>query len=248
VIRALQSRKDKWRPAPGGVSIGHKDITAGTLGCLVRQDGQTFILSNNHVLADSNAGRFGDPILQPGPADGGVLADQIATLEAFIPIHFEGDSSLCPITQTVESTLNWILELMGSSHRFRTYQDTSNLVDAAIARPTDSVEKTILDIGEPTGIIQGALGMKVKKSGRTTELTHGVVQQINATVRVGYGGNRTALFTDQLITDTRSAGGDSGSTVLNENNFLVGLLFAGSDTISVVSTIQNVMAALDLYV
>jgi len=33
IIRALearQARTDKWRPAPGGVSIGHYAITAGT--------------------------------------------------------------------------------------------------------------------------------------------------------------------------------------------------------------------------
>jgi hypothetical protein len=29
-LRALQARTDRWRPAPGGVSIGHYKITAGT--------------------------------------------------------------------------------------------------------------------------------------------------------------------------------------------------------------------------
>lgn len=32
LIRALYDPTQKYRPAPGGVSIGHKDITAGTLG------------------------------------------------------------------------------------------------------------------------------------------------------------------------------------------------------------------------
>jgi hypothetical protein len=31
-IRPLQARSDRWRPAPGGVSIGHYKITAGTFG------------------------------------------------------------------------------------------------------------------------------------------------------------------------------------------------------------------------
>ena len=35
-LRALQSRTSRWRPAPGGVSIGHYKITAGTLGAVVR--------------------------------------------------------------------------------------------------------------------------------------------------------------------------------------------------------------------
>ena len=68
-IRTLQGHTGRIRPAPGGVSIGHRDITAGTLGCLVAKNGQTFILSNNHVLANSNEADPGDPILQPGPYD-----------------------------------------------------------------------------------------------------------------------------------------------------------------------------------
>jgi hypothetical protein len=55
-IVALQTRTDRWRPAPGGVSIGHYKITAGTLGVLVRdvETNEMLILSNNHVMANSN--------------------------------------------------------------------------------------------------------------------------------------------------------------------------------------------------
>src|SRR5439155_937308 len=60
-------RTKRIRPAPGGVSIGHVQITAGTLGVLARRNGRPVILSNNHVLANQNAGRVGDPIRQPGP-------------------------------------------------------------------------------------------------------------------------------------------------------------------------------------
>jgi len=72
----------KVRPAGGGYSIGHIAITAGTLGSCVYDmlgtpgnpsgvPSNYYILSNNHVLAASNAGMPGDPILQPGPFDGG---------------------------------------------------------------------------------------------------------------------------------------------------------------------------------
>ncbi|MGQ0834838.1 MAG: hypothetical protein ACT4O5_07940 [Gammaproteobacteria bacterium] len=88
-IRARQSRTARHRPAPGGVSIGHRDVTAGTLGCLVRKNGALLILSNNHVLANSNDAQQGDAILQPGPIDGGRFpGDHIANLEAFVPINF----------------------------------------------------------------------------------------------------------------------------------------------------------------
>ena len=68
VIRALQAPTDRFRPAPGGVSIGHVAITAGTLGCWVTKNGQKVILSNNHVLANSNDAEIGDAILQPRPS------------------------------------------------------------------------------------------------------------------------------------------------------------------------------------
>src|SRR5207237_8904696 len=43
--------KGRFRPAPGGVSVGHFRITAGTIGCLVKQRTKLHILSNNLVLA-----------------------------------------------------------------------------------------------------------------------------------------------------------------------------------------------------
>jgi len=70
VVRALQGHQDKWRPAPGGVSVGHVAITAGTIGCLVHRGDEIFILSNNHVLANCNKAQIGDAIIQPGRYDG----------------------------------------------------------------------------------------------------------------------------------------------------------------------------------
>src|SRR3546814_20460298 len=82
------------RLARSGISIGHAAITAGTLGGLVRdrETGAVAILSNNHVLANSNQGTAGDAILQPGPADGGTdPGDRIATLARFVEIDFTAD-------------------------------------------------------------------------------------------------------------------------------------------------------------
>ena len=83
--------------------------------------------------------------------------------------------------------------------------------------------------------------MEVKKSGRTTGLTTGTVQLLDASVQVGYGGGRTALFTNQILTTNMSKGGDSGSLLVDgEGNKAVGLLFAGS----VVVTIHNPLSFL----
>lgn len=247
IIRALQSRTDKWfRPVPCGVSCGHADITAGTLGCLVERGGQLFILSNNHVLANSNQAQIGDAILQPGPVDGGTLDDRIAILEDFVPINFNPGSPDCPIARGIERLLNVGARLLGSGYRVTARQVGRNLVDAAIARPLSDimVEKRILEIGEPQGATVGALGMKVQKSGRTTGLTKGQIIQIDVTVRVSYGDSKLAIFEKQFMAGAMSAGGDSGSAVLDEKNSVIGLLFAGSDVTTIINPIQFVLDAL----
>ena len=250
VIRALQDHTAKYRPAPGGVSIGHVDITAGTLGCLVVRGDHVYILSNNHVLANSNEAEPGDAILQPGPHDGGTMDDQIAILTDFVPINFGTGSATCPFATGAASLFNLLAGPAGSQHRLEAFRlDTeTNLVDAAIARPLsdDLVEKRILEIGEPQGIAEGTLGLSIHKSGRTTALTSGEITQIDATAKVSYGLGKTATFTDQLVAGAMSSGGDSGSAVLDEDNHVVGLLFAGSQSTTIINRIQNVLDALDV--
>ena len=66
------------------------------------------------------------------------------------------------------------------------------------------------------------------------------------TSQVSYGTNKTAVFVDQLMAGAMSAGGDSGSAVLSESNNIVGLLFAGSNTSTVINRIQNVFQLLSV--
>lgn len=250
-IRAFQSPRDRWRPAPGGVSIGHYAVTAGTLGCLVTKNSQTYILSNNHVLANSNNAQAGDAILQPGTYDGGTQADQIATLAEFVPIDFGDAPPECSIATGVEQLINAVAKAMGSSHRILAFQESpgTNLVDCALALPTslDIVSKEILNIGLPKGVHQAGLGTAVQKSGRTTGHTTDQIIQIDVTVQVAYG-THTATFTDQLMAGAMSAGGDSGSAVLDSDGYVVGLLFAGSETTTIINPIQAVMDALGVQI
>src|SRR3989442_4590563 len=126
-------RTKRTRPAPGGVSIGHVQITAGTLGVLARRNGRPVILSNNHVLANQNAGRVGDPILQPGSADGGRLQDTIARLVDFVPIQFQ-EREPGPIAPFL-ARLFWPLLRAAGWGLKRLPSGQSNLVDAAVAQP-----------------------------------------------------------------------------------------------------------------
>jgi len=90
------------------------------------------------------------------------------------------------------------------------------------------------------------VGMAIKKSGRTTGLNTGQILQVDVTVNVQYDAGRIAIFTDQLMAGAMSQGGDSGSAVLDGNNNLIGLLFAGSDTTTIINRIENVFSALGL--
>jgi hypothetical protein len=223
------------RPASGGYSVGHVAITAGTLGtCVYDLPGTPgnpsgvpshyYILSNNHVLANSNGAVPGDPILQPGPFDGGTSpADRIARLSRFIPITFDP-----PVPR--------------ASHR--------NLVDAAVAEGEfHDLNREIHWVGYIRGWLPRTavtVGMELQKTGRTTNYTAGRITAINATVDVGYGGGRVARFRDQIITTAMSAGGDSGSLVANRDNMAVGLLFAGSPVATILNQIQHVRSLLQV--
>ena len=66
----ISPRKKRIDPIQPGVSVGHVDISAGTIGCLVYDisDGTPYILSNWHVL-HGPTGRIGDSVVQPGAHD-----------------------------------------------------------------------------------------------------------------------------------------------------------------------------------
>ena len=255
-LRALAAPTDRYRPAPGGVSIGHYQITAGTLGVVVkdRTTGQRLILSNNHVLANSNAASLGDPILQPGPYDGGNQAnDTIAHLERFQPIDFGDSPGTCSIAGGVASLANIVAILLGSSHRLEARKITPqavNQIDAALAKPINDADvlDEILNIGTVTGVEPAALGMSLRKSGRTTGFTTGTVDVLGATVQVSYGTGKVATFEDQIVSGPMSQGGDSGSLVVTGDDppRAVGLLFAGSDQTTIMNPIQVVLDTLNV--
>jgi hypothetical protein len=254
-LRAQQSPTERWRPAPPGVSLGHYQITTGTFGAVVRDraSGARLILSNNHVLANSNDANFGDPILQPGPADSGtVQEDTLARLERYCPIQFNNEPGTCNLAAAYARLGNAVARLLGSEHRLDvsiSRPQASNLVDAAVARPMNEAEirSDILNIGLVAGVLAPDLGMAVRKSGRTTGYTTGQITVLESTVTINYGGNRNATFDGQIITTPMSAGGDSGSLlVAADSNQAVGLLFAGSSLSTVYNPIQAVLDCLEV--
>jgi len=254
-LEALVDRKARHRPAPGGVSIGHFAITAGTLGAVVLDaiTGERVILSNNHVLANSNDAMIGDTIIQPGYYDGGrTSTDTIGYLLRFKEIDFGEEPADCPIAEGSAKVLNSVAKFVGSKHRLsaaRIQAGAVNYVDAALAQPINdgAISNEILDIGVIDGTVSPYIGMFIRKSGRTTGYTHGSVLMLHGTVNVSYGGDRMARFEEQIIAGAMSAGGDSGSLgVAEEENKAFGLLYAGSSQATIFNPIDKVIEALTI--
>lgn len=233
----VQTLTGRLRPVEGGYSVGHVKITAGTIATCVYDilpGGSTkpvhgigipkkyYILSNNHVLANSNHAHSGDAVLQPGPYDGGSYpSDRIASLARFIPIRFDP-----PVPRFLHH----------------------NTVDAAIAEGEfHDLDREVYWCGYVRGWRRKRnvqVGTIVQKTGRTTSYTTGRITAVGATVDVGYGSSGVARFRDQIITTNMSAPGDSGSLIMTLDNVAVGLLFAGSSVSTIANQIENVRSLL----
>ncbi len=252
------TRKQLLRPAFPGVSIGHYKVSAGTFGAVVRDrdSGEALILSNNHVLANLTDGRDGrsapgDAVLQPGvydQADG--VKNQIGVLKKFVPIYHELNPSQCAIANLFEKILNKLISAFRPQYSVRVLRNNSriNLVDCAVATPDseDSIRSSVLEIGEVAGCKAAVPGMIVKKSGRSSGVTRSIILATEVSMKINVSEQQSAIFADQILAGPMSIPGDSGSLVLTEDNYAIGLLFAGSEQATMFNRIDHVLDALDV--
>jgi hypothetical protein len=199
--------QQRGRPLRPGLSVGHPDVTAGTLGGFVRRPGADglLVLSNNHVLANSDAATEGDLALQPGVADGGTPADRIGTLSAFVRLRPGAgnlvDAAVAALDRGVEA-------------------DPTAYPGGALLAAVASVDDV-----DPDELVE--------KLGRTTGHTRGRITAVEVDgVGVQYD-DGVHTFDDQVevegLTGAFSAGGDSGSVIWRSHDRApLGLLFAGS--------------------
>lgn len=208
VKRAAPWNQSRQRPLLIGTSVGHFRITAGTLGCFVktRANGQTRILSNNHVLADENSGKPGDAVIQPGRFDAGKRGkDRIGGLDKFVRL--------------LKNKANFVDAAIATPSK-KIQFDCNKLTGIGTL---SGIASTILDVGE-----------EVFKVGRTTGVTRGRVTAFELdNVVVGYDiGNIS--FDNQIEIEGAeegpfSQGGDSGSLIVDAAGHAAALLFAGGD-------------------
>jgi hypothetical protein len=213
----LASNNAVYRPVTCGVSGGHGLImSGGTLGCVVKRksDGKSLLLSCNHVVANTNnATRHRDPVIQPSNLDRGTVDNIIGILDDFIDLDFSG---------------------------------RTNYVDVALVDidPGIRVDPSMEGAGfVPKRHIMPQRGLLVKKVGRTTEETRGLVNGVHLGMQgipidIPYG-SQYAKFADifsvghiygrVLPPPVFADKGDSGSLIVEDetgSNQGVGLLFA----------------------
>lgn len=219
----------KLRPLQSGCGIsirvqeGEK-ISGGTLGCIVTRvkDGvkSYYILSNNHVLTDTNQYPIGTPIVQP-VADTNI-DNVVGYLSNFMPIRMIKDFNIPP---------------------------KKNNIDAALAEVSKyEVSNKIYDFGEIKGVSTPSLDLDVHKVGFTTGLTSGEITTMKATVIIHYENiNQYALFQNQIIaSDLETERGDSGSALLNDKKEVIGLVCSSilEDDLTICNEIDLVLKAL----
>ncbi len=211
---------------------------SGTLGSLITDGTNDYILSNFHVLygdivpgGNNKVATAGDPVIQPGLVDincDPTNAQEVGNLIA-------GGGSLT--NASTRSSVN---------------------VDAGIAQIIPGMvdaSGSILEIGTISKSTAAAyINQPVKKSGRTTGLSTSKVIGLNATVSVSYedecGGSTafTQTYTGQIVVGNKGSkflnSGDSGSLMVenvSSNPKAVGLLFAGSKTAAIANPINDVL-------
>ena len=203
-IPSSLSRKEKWRPAPAGVSVGHPNVTAGTLGTppLRTTDGRTVFLTNSHVAADSGDASQGDDVYQPGTYDGGGANDIIGTLVDFSEISTSEDN-------TTDSALVEVRPDHLQSDIFEVESDLRAFADAE-------------------------LGQRHTKSGRTTSVTAGKCTARNATFNVGSKHGTAKFVGLDVFEPIASGGDSGSLIGLERADGFYGtsLLFAGSSSLT----------------
>jgi hypothetical protein len=198
--------QQRQRPLAIGTSVGHYEVTAGTLGCFVRRPGEDalLLLSNNHVLANENRGKMGDAILQHGALDGGKQPDEVA-------------ATLFDLVKLKKAGANLV-----------------DAAVARMADGVEANVANLRGLGRLAGVGDGVFrtGMEVDKLGRTTGKTHGRVTAFeldNVVVRFGMG---DLAFNGQVEVEGDgepfALGGDSGSLIVDDSRRAVALLFAVS--------------------
>ncbi|WP_405058727.1 hypothetical protein OG474_39185 [Kribbella sp. NBC_01505] len=230
--KAPEPISQKLRPVMQGAGIANIDgLGTGTLGAVVRDrtDGSICVLSNNHVLANVNAGQVGQLITQPGFDGGGTKPENaIAKLKRFVPLSFNPaqpgrvDAAIAQVINPDLMSKNVAYGLM------KPLSSTHPAVGLLFAGDT-AANIYICDIGTTLDLLnveflhqnavrKAELGMKVDKVGRTTRYTAAVVTGLDHTIQVEVRPGTSYWITGVHQVNSFGWAGDSGSLVCAGGN------------------------------
>ncbi|MGH9231117.1 MAG: hypothetical protein ACRD07_20715 [Acidimicrobiales bacterium] len=238
-----QQDTTRYRPVPGGCSIGPESFSAGTLGGYAgdRTDNSIVLLSANHVISNLDTMPTARRIVQPSALDNGQIpSDVIGTLRRHAPVT------------TVANEPGAVPPL--------------SPVDAAIGTIDVPHTHNVLEIGEAIYELQTPMpGQAVQKRGRTTGLTKNAkISAVNGIFDIIYrNGTRLGRVATTLVcrsTDRNpfASAGDSGSLIFNQQQAqltgtfpALGLQYAGSreadgTPLALANDINAVFGELDL--
>ena len=209
------------------------DCCGGTLGALVEDTAHNqYILSNNHVLAESDQAMTGDTIDQPGLIDNGCvplshvgsMLRPVGALKYFVPLA----SSRTNVDAALAAVITGAVDRTGSILQLETPK-ANNSAPLGAAPPMAGAGEAL------TASNLGAI--ELAKSSRTTGLTCSTVETVGLTVRIDYFKDcaetqpwYSKTYTGQIGIggDRFSDSGDSGALIVDAANAQpVGLFFAG---------------------
>lgn len=149
-------RKSRIDPIVPGVSVGHPETSAGTVGCVVYDaiTGREYILSNWHVL-NGEDGWVGDAIVQPGTYDDNRVEENLAGTLVRSHLGLAGDCAIATIdTRTLDP------EIMGLGVTVSNIA-TPNLGDKVIksGRTTSVTYGIVSRVHTTVKLFYGAAGM-----------------------------------------------------------------------------------------
>ena len=216
----------------------------GTLGSLVTRGGVQYVLSNNHILARSDAGTAtngstaGDAIVQPGLIDTPTCTTAGTTTVANLTQFFNLETSPVP---NIDAAIAQVVSGKVDS--------TGKIVYLGATTDANGVPVPAAPLGGAGTTV--AIGRAVAKSGRSTGLSCSTVDSINTSTSVDYtvncdgtGNTFTINYTNQIdvLGGDFSGQGDSGSLIVTQDTAApVALLYAGSDTDTVGNPVADVL-------
>lgn len=207
------SLRDRVRPLRIGSSVGGVGATAGSLGGFAENEqGVRFLITDISALLLGGVGP--GPVLQPGPADGGEAPRDI-------------------IASAMEA-----VSLTDS-------MPAKQLIAFAALRPDLEIDASVSEIGRIQGVASidaRMVGVTVRKVGRTSGLTAGVIRSVDAEIQMSVpdpdGEWLMVVLSGAIVSTPISRPGDGGALVIDEYGRAVGIIVGASQDMTIIAPLK----------